>query len=508
MKKTISLIILLFIIFKSNAQRIEIGQDAWELKSMIEWSTKQHTGYDSYGNSKGNNVTSDVDYYDGEIFKINQCYRNQFLLDLRVSATFCKHYIIEKSKLVYILTQYEDISTEKLKNFYTKSDDYVKVEDYYFTDNWEHYSKIYLALNGYATVEWGKSNSDKIPVEIKKIIDKKIKNIEHQKNINLNKENEKLLFERKNTMYNYQVLNSNDYNEIEIGITKKIKEILSTEDSENIDFKIDIIFQIDTLLNKSQNIVFRDLENLNIKNKINSYLETVKLKPTYKNEYTVNSKAKYTLKFSQFSNEFYFSKNNNELSLKKGNISIFEDNKLIIFDKISSNPDGKYKIIFDKTNLNGNSFENIKYIDYKNYGNSASAVYSIVVPGLGDNFVNGNKGSMFGKNIPPLVTTIGVYGLIGSGVFLKIQSNNNYKSYHQSTNQNEINKYYDLANSQNQTALTLMGIGGIIWIADIFWVLKKGSDNKKSEKVTREKLNIAFVPYFNNTYAFNLTYNF
>ena len=131
---------------------------------------------------------------------------------------------------------------------------------------------------------------------------------------------------------------------------------------------------------------------------------------------------------------------------------------------------------------------------------TASRVY-------GDYFINGGKGSMFGKKVHPIFTTIGAYAIIGTGIIFKSLSNKNYDLYHNSTNQSDIDKYYDLANSQNKTAWSIIGIGGVVWLADIIWVIKKGLDNNKIERDTRTKLNITFVPSYNNTFAFGLIYN-
>ena len=156
--------------------------DASQIKQIIQWSTQQRTGYDSYGNSKGNNVEWDAKYYNGQITEVIQCFTNQYLLDFRISATFCKRYIMEHETLAYVLTQYENISTEVLKSKYETSYGDKRIGDFYFSDDYQNYSKIYLAKNGMATIEWRKTEINSLPVNIKAQIQKKIKDKEDEKN--------------------------------------------------------------------------------------------------------------------------------------------------------------------------------------------------------------------------------------------------------------------------------------------------------------------------------------
>ena len=176
MKQKLTLtVILTFILATSFGQTIEIGQDAREIKQLIEWTTRDRTGYDSYGNSKGNNVVWDVKYFNGQISEVIQCFYRQYLIDFRVSADFCKHYIMENGKLAYVLTQYENLSVSQLKEFFDQSYNDRKAGDLYFSDDYKNYSKIYLHKNGLATVEWGATNPNDLPPSIKTEINRKLK---------------------------------------------------------------------------------------------------------------------------------------------------------------------------------------------------------------------------------------------------------------------------------------------------------------------------------------------
>ena len=182
MKQKLTLIAFLVFLFTTSfEQTIEIGQKAGEVKQLVEWTTRTQTGYDSFGNSKGNNVVWDMKYFDGEISEVIQCYSKQFLIDFMISADFCTHYIIESGKLSYILTQYEDVPVSKLKELFAKFYRDRKVEDLYFSEDFKNYSKIYLHENGLATVEYVATNLNDLPASIKEEINKKLNKYEEAK---------------------------------------------------------------------------------------------------------------------------------------------------------------------------------------------------------------------------------------------------------------------------------------------------------------------------------------
>ncbi|MBA7533354.1 hypothetical protein ES705_25592 [subsurface metagenome] len=215
MKRYLLLIILGFGFGQIKSQTIEIGQDANEIKQLIEWSTRQRTGFDSYGNSKGNNVTWDVNYYDGQITEVIQCYSKQYLIDLRLSANFCKYYMMEYGKLAYVLTQYENVSLNNLQSSYENSYGNMKIDDYYFSDDYKHYSKLYLAKNGYATVEWKKTDVNKLPSNIKSEIALNIKKQEEKEQQRQLEEEKRLKKEKeiKSKTYDLKEYNISLYNE-------------------------------------------------------------------------------------------------------------------------------------------------------------------------------------------------------------------------------------------------------------------------------------------------------
>ncbi len=82
---------------------------------------------------------------------------------------------MKNSKLSYILTQYENVSFSDLRKLFNTSYRDSRVEEYYFSEDFRHYSKLYLHQNGLATVEWRINNPLNLPSNIKEKLDRKIK---------------------------------------------------------------------------------------------------------------------------------------------------------------------------------------------------------------------------------------------------------------------------------------------------------------------------------------------
>jgi len=148
MRKFIVLTILALSLSQLKSQNIKIGRPAEEVKLLIELSVK---------NSGNRNSSWDVKYYDGNISDVILCYQNQYLIDFRITTSYCKHYIMSNGKLSYIKTQYQNVSTEKLNEIYNNLYGESKRKGLFYDTDYEHYSKIYLAKNGLATIEYRKA---------------------------------------------------------------------------------------------------------------------------------------------------------------------------------------------------------------------------------------------------------------------------------------------------------------------------------------------------------------
>lgn len=314
--------------------------------------------------------------------------------------------------------------------------------------------------------------------------------------------------ERRNTIYDYSKINSKDFYNIENNIKVKIKNIIEQNKLNNISFTIEANYAIDTLFRNSQEINIRGLENAKVEKIFTDFLTKILLSPSYLQEYSINAKAIFKYSIEQSTNDLLLKKNKGGLELQRGNQDIYTENLTYVNQEMSDNPSGKYKIRLYKYLINNERHDTINYLAYKNYCGSASALLSLLVPGSGDYFVNGSQGSMFGSNFNPVTTTISVYGFIGAGLYFKNKSSINYDLYHSSVDQAEIDKFYALANNQNKTSYILMGTGAVLWLWDVIWTAKTGSENKKSKELMKAKLSLTPVLLDNKSIGISLAFNF
>ena len=147
-----------------NPNKIEIGQSAEEVKAIIQYQIN---------NSANTNSSWDVRYYNGKISEVMKCYTKQYLIDFRIRATFCNRYMMINNKLAYILIQYEDVSVEQLIEIYDRLYVNTKYKGLYFSDDFQHFNKIYLTKNGLATVEYRKNKPNQLPQDVLKLMSKK-----------------------------------------------------------------------------------------------------------------------------------------------------------------------------------------------------------------------------------------------------------------------------------------------------------------------------------------------
>jgi hypothetical protein len=156
MRKYFFLVIILSIgsLGDLKSQTVKIGQSANEIKLLIEWITKDHNKPDTYGRYSDARYNSNVLYNNGQINEVVQCVQNEFIYDFMMNVNFCKHFIMNQGVLSYILTQYENLSLEKIQKLYNENYSDTKIGNLYFDDEFTHYSKLYLASNGKATLEY------------------------------------------------------------------------------------------------------------------------------------------------------------------------------------------------------------------------------------------------------------------------------------------------------------------------------------------------------------------
>lgn len=303
--------------------------------------------------------------------------------------------------------------------------------------------------------------------------------------------------ERKNKIYDYKEVSPDGYELIKKEIRTELYNFLKKNKGEKFSGEIQITFTIDTLNQTNQSIKY-------IKGKrnkeIDNLLSKITLSPILLNDLPINAKMEENFVYSSenmINMEILTSKNG--LTCQNCKDSIFIKHKEY-FQKIFINSDeeeqiyGLFKINFINTQINNQNNKSYELIDFKSIGKPYHALYSCFIPGLGNKFVNSGKGSMFGENINPIVTTLSVYSCLGISLFAHFDMINNYKLYHNSTNQVDIDKYYDLANSNAKTSRTFLFVGSALWLLDITWTARKGIKNKIYEKTIKEKINFTLHP--------------
>ena len=170
------ILIILFILYFSHivkSQSFKIGETSDVVKYIIECTIRDHNRPDSYGNFQSSKASWDVLYYNGNIKEVIYCLQNVYITDYQQNVNFCYRYIMNMGKLACILKQYENISKVKLIEVLDGIYKERKINNLYFDTDYIHSSKIYLAENGLATIEWGNTDLNKTTLSLKNEIIKR-----------------------------------------------------------------------------------------------------------------------------------------------------------------------------------------------------------------------------------------------------------------------------------------------------------------------------------------------
>jgi hypothetical protein len=107
-------------------------------------------------------------------------------------------------------------------------------------------------------------------------------------------------------------------------------------------------------------------------------------------------------------------------------------------------------------------------------GTTSSVWQSLVLPGWGSSRVRGEKNRWY--------IGAAAYGLVGSGVFLKLNGDKNYRDYQTIQNPETARATLDKARQQRQLSQYLLIGGGAIWLGDMVYTLIRGSKNDRLQK--------------------------
>jgi hypothetical protein len=276
------------------------------------------------------------------------------------------------------------------------------------------------------------------------------------------------LKERTYRQYDYKEINSYDYNAKNSYIEDEMRKSLLAGGQILPKTVANIVSEIDTsgiTVSKFSS----SIQNQNLNAVLERVNKNITLKPCFINGYSVNAKAGFNYAVEHNHTIITVEKNTKSIVSKNRDFGIYETN---ISKELNSAPFGIYTFDANKTVINGKEYNNNKLVKMNGTGGPSNALLSLLVPGLGDHRVT--YGQKNGIGIAILA-----YGFIGAGIGCKIYSNNEYKKYHEATVQVEMDKYYESANSYNQTFYACIGIGAIAWLYDVVWVCVKGVKNKK-----------------------------
>lgn len=149
-------------------------------------------------------------------------------------------------------------------------------------------------------------------------------------------------------------------------------------------------------------------------------------------------------------------------------------------DKISIGGVRKKRVIWDilkESNIKDVDGDINVILRAKLYGKVLSgpeaAIYSLVVPGLGQYRVQENKK-------PFIVAAPLAYGGIATGLIFNNKSKTSKENSLTATSQADIEKFEDQANQEKLIGNVALGVGGLVWLADVISVAIKGSKNKSN----------------------------
>lgn len=186
------------------------------------------------------------------------------------------------------------------------------------------------------------------------------------------------------------------------------------------------------------------------------------------------------------------------ISSNNENFNLFSSK---IETKLISAPIGKYTFNMNTALINNKEYDNNQLIKMRRIGGPSNALLSMLIPGLGLSNVTGGKTS-------GLSTALWTYGLIGAGIGFKAWSISEYKAYHSSIIQSDIDEHYDKASSFNTAFYISVGAGVLIWVGDILLVANKGFSNKKAQKAWKQNHLGVYYNHEFNASGLSYTINF
>lgn len=174
--RTLVFFVLVFVfVSQIKSQTFEIGQSAEQIKNLVELSTNEHNKPDLNGNKSNSFWSFKVKNLDAQISMIIENHDEQYLLEFKSVINFCTYYIMQNNKLSSIVTEFENIQLNDLKEKYCTNNEDYKIGDLYFSEDFEHYSRLYSESEGNSSIEWRKTVISELNIDIQQRVNNRLK---------------------------------------------------------------------------------------------------------------------------------------------------------------------------------------------------------------------------------------------------------------------------------------------------------------------------------------------
>lgn len=296
--------------------------------------------------------------------------------------------------------------------------------------------------------------------------------------------------------YDLQDIERSNYTTYYQRIEEELKKFLLNE--QNIPkSSVSIICEVDTSGFPTTKFTSSS-KDIKLVKKLEELCKSVKLNPVFFNGYSVNTIAEFKYNIEAYHAIVIAKKRADNISSNNENFNLFSSK---IETKLISAPIGKYTFNMNTALINNKEYDNNQLIKMRRIGGPSNALLSMLIPGLGLSNVTGGKTS-------GLSTALWTYGLIGAGIGFKAWSISEYKAYHSSIIQSDIDEHYDKASSFNTAFYISVGAGVLIWATDILLVANKGFNNKKAQKAWKQNHLGVYYNHEFNASGLSYTINF
>ena len=301
---------------------------------------------------------------------------------------------------------------------------------------------------------------------------------------------QQLLAERSSKVFSYKLTNENNYLQFKNNLLEDVRTNIN--EKRNGYLSLDYLISFDTN-GTNQSVINSISTSLNgYSNFLSKASQKGTLLPASKGGYFLAAKEKVSFDVKWKTSKMRFkstSKGITAMDYSKERQGVIHN-----FIKKQPFPYGNYKVEIKDKEFKGVVFSDIYMVKHRVVGPS-SALYSMIFPGWGSIKVSyGKKG--WGRLTNFILST-------GLAIGSKIYSDAQYQNYLGATNQTDIDKYYNNANTSHKVYLVSGALSASIYLYDIVWALSKGSKNKKQSKPLRKQLSkgpilIQKQPIFNN----------